>query len=79
MNIYFLKFVGDISLVYELVHPVNCRIVREQGYLDKLMDFRSELPETNQQFALMREKMDAYMRSIFPGYVTRSGTVQRSG
>ena len=53
--------VGHISLVYELVYPVSRRIVHEQGYLDRLMDFRSELPETNEQFARIREKMNAYM------------------
>ncbi|MDE7477292.1 MAG: hypothetical protein K2M91_04960, partial [Lachnospiraceae bacterium] len=52
-----------ISLVYELVYPVSCKIVHEQGYLDKLMNFYSELPETNEQFARIREKMNAYMRS----------------
>lgn len=53
--------VGHISLVYELVYPVSCKLVYEQGYLDKLMNFRSALPETNEQFAGIREKMHAYM------------------
>lgn len=55
--------VGHISLVYELVYPVSCKIVQEQGYLDKLMDFCSELPETNKQFAKIREKMNAYVKN----------------
>lgn len=53
--------VGHISLVYELVYPVSCQIVHEQGYLDRLMDFRSELPETEEQFARIREKMNRYL------------------
>lgn len=53
--------VGHISLVYELVYPISCKLVYEQGFLDKLMDFQSELPETNAQFAKIREKMTAYM------------------
>lgn len=53
--------VGHISLVYELVYPVSCKIVHEQGYLEKLMDFKSELPETNEQFAKIREKMKKYI------------------
>lgn len=53
--------VGHISLVYELVYPISCKIMYEQGYLDKLMDFQSELPETNEQFAKIRGKMNAYM------------------
>ena len=48
-------------LGYELVYPISCKLVYEQGYLDKLMDFQSELPETNAQFAKIREKMTAYM------------------
>ncbi|MDE7324295.1 MAG: HD domain-containing protein [Lachnospiraceae bacterium] len=54
--------VGHISLVYELVYPVSCKLVCEQGYLDKLMGFQSELSETNAQFAKIREKMAAYMK-----------------
>lgn len=54
--------VGHISLVYELAYPVSCRIVYEQGYLDRLVDFHSDLPETNEQFAKIREKMNAYIK-----------------
>lgn len=54
--------VGHISLVYELVYPISCKIMYEQGYLDRLMDFQSELPETNAQFAKIRGKMNAYIR-----------------
>ena len=51
--------VGHISLVYELVYPISRKLVYEQGYLDKLMNFQSELSETNAQFAKIREKMAA--------------------
>lgn len=54
--------VGHISLVYELVYPVSYRIVYRQGFLDKLMDFRSDLAETNAQFEEIRKKMTAYIR-----------------
>ena len=54
--------VGHISLVYELVYPISRKLVREQGYLDKLMDFQSALPETNAQFAKIREKMSTYLK-----------------
>lgn len=54
---------GHISLVYELVYPVSYRIVYQQGFLDKLMRFESDLPETNAQFEIIREKMTAYIRS----------------
>lgn len=58
------NIVGHISLVYELVYPISRKLVYEQGYLNKLMDFQSELPETNVQFAKIREKMAAYMERI---------------
>lgn len=58
------NLVGHISLVYELVYPISRKLVCEQGYLNKLMDFWSELPETNAQFAKIREKMAAYMERI---------------
>lgn len=54
--------VGHISLVYELVYPISCKLVSEQGYLDQLMNFQSELPQTNTQFAKIREKMAAYIK-----------------
>ena len=56
--------VGHISLVFELVYPVSLRIMYEQGYLDKLMDFQSELAETNEQFTKIRERMHAYIKRM---------------
>lgn len=53
--------VGHISLVYELVYPVSMKLVDEQGYLNKLMNFQSEIEETQKQFELIREKIKDYM------------------
>ncbi|MDE7206224.1 MAG: HD domain-containing protein [Lachnospiraceae bacterium] len=53
--------VGHISLVYELVYPVSTKIMCEQGYLEKLMDFHSELAQTNSQFEEIRKKMRKYV------------------
>ena len=53
--------VGHISLVYELVYPVSTQIMYEQGYLEKLMDFHSNLQETNQQFDEIRQTMRKYV------------------
>lgn len=49
--------VGHISLVYELVYPISWKIVKEQGCLDKLMNFQSENPVTQEQFRHIQEKM----------------------
>ena len=53
--------VGHISLVFELVFNESVRIVREQGYLDKLMHFESENPVTTAQFAELRAEMERYL------------------
>lgn len=52
--------VGHISLVYELMYPISLKLVLEQDYLDKLMNFKSRNPETEKQFVYIREKMRAY-------------------
>lgn len=53
--------VGHISLVYELVFPESLRIVQEQGYLKKLLDFKSENARTMEQFSALREEMERYL------------------
>ena len=53
--------VGHISLVYELVYPVCLQIVKEQGYLDKLMSFPSKNPKTRKQFEELRAMMCSYI------------------
>ena len=52
---------GHISLVFELVYPVSVRIIQEQGYLDRLLNFESDCEKTRKQFAWMRERVEAYM------------------
>ncbi len=54
--------VGHLSLVYELVYPKSLMIVREQGYVQKLMNFQSENPKTQRQFDQIRKKMNAYLQ-----------------
>lgn len=54
--------VGHISLIYEIVFPESVRITVKQGYLDKLMEFRSENPKTMEQFEQIRKKMKKYQK-----------------
>lgn len=49
--------VGHICLVHELVYPISVKIVREQGYLDQLLQFRSDNKDTDEWFAYMRETL----------------------
>lgn len=59
--------VGHISLVYELMYPLSVQVVKEQGYLDKLMNFESWNPVTKEQFVHIREKMGAYFQRMAGG------------
>lgn len=56
--------VGHMALVYELVYPVSIAIVRKQGYLNKLLHFRSENPQTREQFASLRKHMEDYLKRL---------------
>ena len=49
--------VGHICLCFGLVYPVSNEIVRKQGYLDKLLAFKSEDAETAEWFRYMRREM----------------------
>lgn len=53
---------GHISLVYELIYPKSIALVKEQGYLQKLMDFQSDNVETQKQFEQIREIMNRYLK-----------------
>ena len=49
--------VGHLCLLFELVYPVSREIAREQGYVDKLLAFESENPDTSAWFRYMRENI----------------------
>ncbi|MBO7422108.1 MAG: HD domain-containing protein [Oscillospiraceae bacterium] len=49
--------VGHICLVHELEYPISVKIAWEQGYLDQLLQFRSDNEETNEWFAYMRSAL----------------------
>lgn len=54
---YVDRLIGHISLVYELEYPVSYRILKEYGYLEKLMSFQSLNSETNERLKIIREHM----------------------
>lgn len=53
--------VGHICLSFELVYDESREILKEQGYLERLMHFESSNPETQKQFAVIREEMKEYL------------------
>ena len=40
----------------------SIKITQEQGYLNKIIQFKSENPETNEQFKEIREIVDLYIK-----------------
>lgn len=53
--------VGHIALVFELEFPVSRNITQEQGYLQKLLSFQSDLSETAMAFEDMRLQMEKFL------------------
>lgn len=53
--------VGHISLVFELVYVESVRVVKEQGYLEKLLSFQSWNEKTREQFQKIRAVMEEYL------------------
>lgn len=52
---------GHIALAFELEFPTSRQVTREQGYLQKLLSFQSNNPETRTQFEEMRTQMERYL------------------
>ena len=51
-------------MVFELVYPVSVKIVMQQGYLKQLMEFSSDNAITREQFAILRDHMNAYLSRV---------------
>lgn len=56
--------VGHISLLFELVYKESYRQAKEQGYVYKLLDFKSDVPEVNAEFDDMRKYVDEFLMQI---------------
>jgi len=56
--------VGHISLLFELVYKESYRQAKEQGYVYKLLDFKSDVPEVNAEFGDMRKYVDEILMEI---------------
>ncbi len=56
--------VGHISLLFGLVYDESIKIVDEQGYLKKILEFKSENEVTNNQFDEIREVVREYIKEI---------------
>jgi len=52
---------GHIAFVYGLVYPVSFRLVREQGYLEKMLAFESRNEKTRLQMEQIRREIKEYI------------------
>lgn len=50
--------VGHMALVFGLVFPESLEIVKQQGYLEKMLSFSSENAKTQEQFAKLRRILE---------------------
>ena len=55
------RLIGHISLAYELEYPISYVILKESGYLDKLMAFESNNAETRERLKSIREYMNNFL------------------
>ena len=55
--------VNQAAFAFELAYPVSLQIMVSQGYLERLLQFESDNPVTQEQFGKIR----AYMRSFLQG------------
>lgn len=53
--------VGHASLAFELVYPISVRIVKEQGYLQKVLGYVSENEKTRAQYEILRACMEEFL------------------
>lgn len=56
--------VGHISLLFELVYKESYRQAKEQGYVYKLLNFKSDVPKVNAEFDDMRKYVDKFLMEI---------------
>lgn len=56
------NIVGHISLIFGLVYDESIKIAVEQGYFEKLMEFKSENSITNKQFDEIRSFVNSYIK-----------------
>ncbi|MBR2123277.1 MAG: HD domain-containing protein [Lachnospiraceae bacterium] len=54
--------VGQISLTFGLVYEESRRIIREQGYLDHIMNYESRNPETMRRLELIRGRVEQFLQ-----------------
>lgn len=57
------RLVGHISLCFEFEYPISRKITLDQGYLQKLLSFNSNVPETNQRLRVISDYILNFLTS----------------
>lgn len=52
---------GHISFVFGLVYPISVRLMKEQGYLETVLQFPSRNEKTRQRFIIIRDVVHKYI------------------
>ena len=52
--------VGHICLIFDLAYPISREIIAEQGYLNTLLSYSSDNPDTRAWFRYMRSDIGPY-------------------
>ena len=55
------NYVAHMALTFELVYPKSRQLVYEQGYLEQMLEFKSDNSVTNEQLSQIREKLEAFL------------------
>lgn len=50
-----------LSLVYDINYPISLKIAIEQGFVEKMMNFKSDNPKTNEQLKQMSANLKEYI------------------
>lgn len=50
-----------LSLIYDINYPISLKIALEQGFVEEMMNFKSNNPKTNEQLKLMSAKLKEYI------------------
>lgn len=58
------NLIGHIALVFELVYPMSRKLVKDQGYLDQMLAYESENPETKANMEEIRESMRIWFGDV---------------
>lgn len=57
------QYINKITFVYGLVFPESIKLVKEQGYLLQMLDYRTKNPETEERLKTIRKDVMNYMDS----------------